>query len=198
MVRRPVVGQRRLAGPHVAADLDDLAGPGKRPVVGHAVEALDHLGPRRAEAELAASARDGIDAGGRHGDQRRGAGVDGQDGGADVHPLRLGGQVPHEARRVVAVAPRPPTRCRGPPSPARPPGVRTRRTRRRSSAAWTASRGPPFPMSSWSVLCGKQNPKLCLPLPVASQRWRPTASNSSFSISAACSSSPVGWGRCGS
>src|SRR5208283_6047981 len=66
VVRRPVVRQRRLAGPHVAADLDDLPGPGERAVVGHAVEALDHLGPRRAQAELAAATRNGIDAGGGH------------------------------------------------------------------------------------------------------------------------------------
>ena len=51
VVRRAVVGERRLAGPHVAADLDDLAGAGERAVVGHAVEALDHLRARGAEPE---------------------------------------------------------------------------------------------------------------------------------------------------
>ena len=75
----------------------------ERAVVGHAVEALDHLGARGAETEDAATARHGIDAGRRHGDQRRRAAVDRQDGRADLDPLGLGGQVAHEARGVEAV-----------------------------------------------------------------------------------------------
>ena len=51
VVVRPVVGERRLTGPHLAADVDDLAGAPDGLVVGDAVEALDHLGARRAEAE---------------------------------------------------------------------------------------------------------------------------------------------------
>ena len=103
VVHRAVVGQRRLAGPHVPADLDDLARPRQRAVVGDAVEALDHLGARGAEPEDAAAAGDRIEAGGRHGDQRGRPAVDRQDGRADLHPLGLGGQVPHVARGVVAV-----------------------------------------------------------------------------------------------
>ena len=98
-----VMGERRLAGPDRAADLDDLAGAGQGAVVGHAVEALDDLGARGAEAEDAAAARQGVDAGRRHGDERRRARVDGQDGRADLEALGLGGQVAHEARGVVAV-----------------------------------------------------------------------------------------------
>ena len=103
VVRRTVVGERGLAGPHVAADLDDLAGAGERSVVGHAVEALDHLGARGAETEVAAPTRNGVDAGRRHGDQRRCPAVDGHDGRADLHPLGLGRQVPHVAGCVEAV-----------------------------------------------------------------------------------------------
>ena len=98
-----VVGERRLAGPHSAADLDDLAGASQGAVVGHAVEALDDLGARGAQAEDAAAAREGVDAGRRHGDERGRTRVDGQDGRADLEALRLGRQVAHEARGVVAV-----------------------------------------------------------------------------------------------
>ena len=103
LVGRALVDERRLAGPDLAADVDDLARAGEGAVVGHAVEALDHLGARGSEAEDAAPARNGIDAGGRHGDQRGCAAVDGQNGGADLDALGLGGQEAHEARRVEAV-----------------------------------------------------------------------------------------------
>ena len=46
-----LVHERGLAAPHVAADLDDLAGAPERIRVGHPVEALDDLGARRAEAQ---------------------------------------------------------------------------------------------------------------------------------------------------
>ncbi len=52
---------------------------------------------------MARPTRERVDAGGRHGDQRRSAAVDGQDGRADLDALGLGGQVAHEARRVEAV-----------------------------------------------------------------------------------------------
>ena len=49
------------------------------------------------------AARHRVDAGGGHGDQRRCAAVDRKDGRADLHALGLGGEEPHEARRVEAV-----------------------------------------------------------------------------------------------
>src|SRR6202034_1170025 len=50
LVVRAVVHQT-VATPHGPADVHDLAGPTDGAVVGDAVEALDHLGPRRSEAE---------------------------------------------------------------------------------------------------------------------------------------------------
>ncbi len=92
-----------LALPHLVADVDDLARPAERRLVGHAVEALDHLRARRAQAEDAAAVAHRVDAGGGHGDERRRARVDRQDGRADLDRLGGGGQVAHEAGRVVAV-----------------------------------------------------------------------------------------------
>ncbi len=80
---RPLVlGQRDLVGaavvfdpvasPYLAADVDDLPGPGQRLVEGHAVPSFDHLGAGGADAEHEASARNGVEAGGGH---RRQVGV---------------------------------------------------------------------------------------------------------------------------
>ncbi len=92
-----------LPGPDLAADVDDLAGPREWAVVGHPVKPLDDLWSRRTQPEHAPAAREGVDAGGRHGDEGRRPGVDGQDGGPDLDPLGLGSQVAHQAGRVVAV-----------------------------------------------------------------------------------------------
>jgi hypothetical protein len=67
------------------------------------VEALDHLRARRPETEDEPAVGQGVDAGGRHGQQRRRAGVDGQDAGAELHPLGAGRQVAEEADAVEAV-----------------------------------------------------------------------------------------------
>ena len=98
-----MVLEGRLSAPHVPADLDDLARPTERRGVGDAVEALDHLGPGRAEAEVEASVAERVDARGRHREERRGARVDGQDRRADLDALGEGGEVAHEARAVEAV-----------------------------------------------------------------------------------------------
>ena len=102
LVARPVVLDA-LAAPHLAADVDDLAGAAERLVVGDAVEALDHLRARRAEAEDAAAVGQGVDAGGGHGDQRRRAGVDRQDARRDLDVLGAGREVAHDADGVEAV-----------------------------------------------------------------------------------------------
>src|SRR3712207_9164856 len=82
MIRRPprstlfpytTLFRSALAPPHLAADLDDLPGAGDRLVVGHAVEALDDLWPRRAEAEDRPPAGERVEPRGGHRGQRRGA-----------------------------------------------------------------------------------------------------------------------------
>ena len=93
----------RLAAPDLAADLDDLPGAGERLVVRHAVEALDHLRARRAEAEDRPAARQRVEPGRGHRDERRRAAVERQDAGADLDPLGVGGEVAHERDGVEAV-----------------------------------------------------------------------------------------------
>ena len=63
-----------FAPPHLAADLDDLPGARDRLVVRHAVEALDHLRPGRAEPEDRPAARQRVEARGRHRHERRACG----------------------------------------------------------------------------------------------------------------------------
>jgi hypothetical protein len=89
-----VVGELLFALPHLAADVDDLAGPPERRVVGHTVEALDHLWSRRADAEDEPAVRHEVEPGGRHCHERRRAGVDRQDARGDLHRGGLGGDVP--------------------------------------------------------------------------------------------------------
>ena len=98
-----VVLERGLAGPHLAADVDDLPGAPEGRVEGHPVPALDDLGPRGAEPEVEAALGQRVDPGRRHGDERGGPGEDGQDGRADLHRLGQGGQVAHLAGAVDAV-----------------------------------------------------------------------------------------------
>ena len=97
-----VVGQR-LAGPHLAADLDDLAGAQQRPVERHAVPAFDDLRPRAAEAEVEAPARQCVDRGGRLGDERRRPRVDREDAGHQLERGGLTGQVRERRHEIEAV-----------------------------------------------------------------------------------------------
>ena len=92
-----------LAPPHLAADVDDLAGAAERRGVGHAVEALDDLRPGRADAEREPPAGDVVQARGGLRERGRRAGVDVEDAGGDLQPLGLGGDVAHLAHRVEAV-----------------------------------------------------------------------------------------------
>jgi hypothetical protein len=92
-----------LPAPHRAADLDGLPGARHRLVVGHAVEALDHLRAGRAEPEQEPAVGQRVQPGGRHRGQRRGAAVDRQDPGADLHPLGARGEVAQQRHRVEAV-----------------------------------------------------------------------------------------------
>ena len=104
--RHLVVGalvHQPVAPPHRAADLDDLSGARQWRVVGHAVEPLDHLGTGRSQAQDAAPLRELVDADRRHGQECRGARVEGQDARADLRPLRDRGQEPHGGHGVGAV-----------------------------------------------------------------------------------------------
>jgi hypothetical protein len=92
-----------LAGPHLAAHVDDLAGASEGGVVLDAVPAFDDLGARGAEAEVAAPVGEGVDTCRGHGQQRGGAGVDGQNARGDLHGGGLGRHVTHEAGPVEAV-----------------------------------------------------------------------------------------------
>ncbi len=103
VVLRPVVDQGRLAGPDLAADLDDLAGAPERSVVGDAVPALDHLRPRGPQAQLEPAFRQGVDACRGHGQERRRPGVDRQNARADAHAFGQGGEVAHQAGAVESV-----------------------------------------------------------------------------------------------
>ena len=71
--------------------------------VRHAVEALDHLGARGAQAQDGAAAADVVEAGCRLQQGTRRAGEDVEDGGADLDRLGLGGQVAHQRGGVEAV-----------------------------------------------------------------------------------------------
>ena len=92
-----------LPAPHLAADLDQLAGPGQRRVVGNAVPALDDLRPGRADAQRETSAGDVVEAGRRHRRHRRRARVDLHDAGRQLDPLGHRGQIAKLADRVVTV-----------------------------------------------------------------------------------------------
>jgi hypothetical protein len=98
-----LVRERRLAPPHLAADLDDLARAAQGIVVGDAVETLDDLGARRAETEVESAIGERVDAGGGHGDQCGSPRVDRQDRRADLHRLGQGGKVAHERGTVETV-----------------------------------------------------------------------------------------------
>jgi hypothetical protein len=67
------------------------------------VKALDHLRSGRPDAEYAAAAGQRIDPGGGHGQQRRAARVERQDGRADLDPLGDRGEESHHAGAVEPV-----------------------------------------------------------------------------------------------
>ena len=102
LVGRPVVAEP-LPAPDHPADLDELAGPAHRGVVGHTVPALDHLRAGRADAEREPAVRDVVQPGRGHRGQRRGARVQLKDPGGDLQPLRHGRDVAELADRVEAV-----------------------------------------------------------------------------------------------
>lgn len=104
--RHPVVlalELQALAAPHPAADLDDLAGAADRRVVGHAVEALDHLRAGGPEAEDEAAVGDVVQAGRRHRGQRGGPRVQLQDARGQLHVIGPGGEIAERAHRVERV-----------------------------------------------------------------------------------------------
>jgi hypothetical protein len=92
-----------LATPHLAADVDDLAGTGDGCVVLDAVEALDHLGSRSSEAEHETPVGNVVEARGGHGSQGRRAGVDLKDSRRDLDRRGLGRQESELAHCVERV-----------------------------------------------------------------------------------------------
>ncbi|CPU49577.1 Uncharacterised protein [Mycobacteroides abscessus] len=93
-----------LAAPHLATDLDGLAGAAQRCVVLDAVEPLDHLGARGADAEDEPAARDVVQAGRGHGQQSGGAGVQLEDARRELYGGGLGGEVSELACGVIRVS----------------------------------------------------------------------------------------------
>jgi hypothetical protein len=92
-----------LTTPYLAADIDDFAGAGNRGVVGHAVEALDDLWARGAQAEREPAIGDVVEAGRGHRGQRGRSGVQLQDARGQLNPFCAGGQVPQRAHRVERI-----------------------------------------------------------------------------------------------
>ena len=97
-----LVGQP-VAAPDHPADLDDLAGPADRRVVRDAVPALDDLRAGRAQAQREPAARDVVQPGRGHREQRGRARVQREDPRGDLHPLGLGRDEAELAHRVEAV-----------------------------------------------------------------------------------------------
>ncbi len=95
--------RHHLPAPHLPTDADDLAGALERLGVGHAVPPLDDLWARRPQSEDEPALAQGVDAGRGLGQERRRAGVDGQDGRADLDPLGLRRDVSHLTGPVEAV-----------------------------------------------------------------------------------------------
>src|SRR5882757_4236724 len=92
-----------FAAPDLTADVDDLAGAAHRGVERDAMEALDHLRTGRPDAEPEPPVGDVVDAGRRHGEQRRGARVDRHDAGAELDGGCLCRQVTELADRIERV-----------------------------------------------------------------------------------------------
>ena len=92
-----------FAPPHLAADLDDLAGARDRRVVTDPVETLDHLRARSAQAQDVAAVGDVVQAGGGHGGQRGRAGVELQDARRQLDAVGAGCQVSERTHRVERI-----------------------------------------------------------------------------------------------
>jgi hypothetical protein len=110
----PLVGGKRqgedlavvpqgLAAKRGPDDVDDLAGPAQRLVVGHPVPALDHLGAGGAEPEDRPAAADVVEPGGGLRERTGRAGEHVEDRSADLDAFGLGGQVAHQRGGVEAV-----------------------------------------------------------------------------------------------
>ena len=97
------VRERRLAAHTTAADVDDFARRRDRSVVGDAVEPLDDLRTRCAEAEDEAPVGELVEAGRGHGEQRGRARVDREDAGGELDGLGLRREVAEQADRVEPV-----------------------------------------------------------------------------------------------
>src|SRR6266699_592059 len=92
-----------VAPPYAAADLDNLAGTADRRIVGHTVPALDNLRPGCPDAEHEPAAGYIVETGRRHRGECRRPGVKLQDARGNLQPLRLRGDEPELADRVIAV-----------------------------------------------------------------------------------------------
>ncbi len=99
----PAVVDQPLAAPHHPADLDDLPGTADRRVVGNPVPPLDHLRPRRPDAEREPAAGNVVEPGRGHRGQRGRARVQLEDPRGDLQPLGPGGDEAKLADRVEAV-----------------------------------------------------------------------------------------------
>jgi hypothetical protein len=100
-VVRPVVGDRGLAGQHLADDPHDLAGARERLAERLAVPALDDLRAADAHAEDDAAAGEVVERQHVHGDGRGRAPRQLHDGGAELDP---GGLPPPPGQRRERVA----------------------------------------------------------------------------------------------
>lgn len=92
-----------LAPPHLAADLDHLAGTPQRRVERHAVEAFHHLRSGGADSESEPAVGHIVDTGRGHGHQGRRASVDRDHPGAEFHGGGLRCQVAELADRVIGI-----------------------------------------------------------------------------------------------
>ena len=100
----PALNGDAVAGEQAAHDSDGLAETRDGPGEGDAVAALHGGAVADAEAEDEAPAGDGGHACGTHGGVGSGAGIDGQDAGAQAHPLRLHGDGGEGGERVASAA----------------------------------------------------------------------------------------------
>ena len=98
-----IVVQWCIPRPDHATDLDDLTSPHHRPVVLHAMEALDHLRAGRSEAEHATPAGELVETRRGHREEGRCTGIDGQDSGSEPDRLGASREVAQQAHRVEAV-----------------------------------------------------------------------------------------------
>ena len=110
---RATLGERQVVGdavvldlvaaPHLAADLDRVAGARDRLLEGHAVPALDHLRARRTEPEDEPAIGQRVERRRSLRDQRRAARVERDDARHQLDRRGLAGQVAERRHEVVAV-----------------------------------------------------------------------------------------------